>query len=56
MNMAVKINPDDAYSKAPDFQERAKKSGRHAQMAALVKGRYQPPHGRRRPSGFGGCG
>lgn len=40
MNMAVKINPDDAYSKAPDFQERAKKSGRHAQMAALVKGRY----------------
>ncbi|RXT51275.1 hypothetical protein B6S44_21985 [Bosea sp. Tri-44] len=41
MNVAVKINPDDAYSKAPDFEERAKKGGRHAQIAALVRGRHE---------------
>lgn len=41
MNVAVKINPDDAYSKAPDFEERAKKGGRYAQMAALVRGRHE---------------
>lgn len=40
MNVAVKINPDDAYSKAPDFEQRAKRSGRYAQMAAMVKGRH----------------
>lgn len=40
MNVAVKINPDEAYTKAPDFEERAKKDGRHAQIAALVRGRH----------------
>lgn len=40
MNIAVSFDKDDAYSKAPDFQERARRGGQYAQMATLVKGRY----------------
>lgn len=41
IDVAVNNNPDDAYSRAPDFEERARRGGRHAQIAALVRGRYQ---------------